>query len=280
MTDRQTKADVSFKLDETKFHSAADVLVYANRMMGMGHPILQCGTVLESMEALERFVGHTVLRSLESKLGPSFVAWLRRNTAMDFDARMELLLPLATGKPIDKTSVLWVDYRAARRLQNEIARGGREVTESEVRRVVKVVADWVDFLSCTVELGNMLRRLKATMELAPPAIASGSEAEKFVVDFLRDARASVSRDRHADVVVVGFGGSKVAIAVKLLSTVAGSGESVSQEITSLQARVVNSVFERGYLVVLVRSAPNELPTVVHENCGGMIETIFVGIGVA
>jgi hypothetical protein len=152
------------KIPSADFHSPDELLANAKAMFSANDPKLLRGVVLESITALEAFVHRTVFDSLKGKLDPLFVTWLETKTRMDFDSRLSVLTPVATGLPIDKSSELWDGYQKARRIRHDVVHAGRKVTRADASLVMETVREWLSYLGSTVELERMLLELKAWVE--------------------------------------------------------------------------------------------------------------------
>lgn len=87
-------------------HSPEELLATAEALVALGDPQMYRAAVLEAITALESCVALTVFERLELLLDPLLVQWLRDHTRMDFDSRLSVLTPVATGRPVDTRGTL------------------------------------------------------------------------------------------------------------------------------------------------------------------------------
>ena len=78
-------------------HTPDEILENAEALLNSNNPKMFRGAILEAITALEAYVQKTVFASLENKLDPLLVKWLQEKTMMDFDTRLSLFTPIATG---------------------------------------------------------------------------------------------------------------------------------------------------------------------------------------
>jgi hypothetical protein len=91
---------------KSDLHTPSELLVAAHKLFDAGDVHLLRPAVLEAMTCLESYVQAVVFKALSNKLDPLLVKWLEDKTRMDFDTRLHLLTPIATGHPITKEGSL------------------------------------------------------------------------------------------------------------------------------------------------------------------------------
>ena len=148
------------------FHTPEELLAGAQSLLDSHDPGFARAAILEAITALEAYVGQVVFRLLESKLDPLLVKWLRERTKLDFDARLSVLVPLATERSVIKGSDLWSRYKRAKQIRNEVTHSGRQVTFSEAEEVVETIFDWLSYLGSAAELDVLLLNLKKHIEFS------------------------------------------------------------------------------------------------------------------
>lgn len=101
-------------------HSSEELLATAEALLALADPQMYRAAVLEAITALESYVSGTVFEQLALLMDPLLVKWLRDRTRMDFDSRLSVLAPVATGRPVDTASGLWQDYKTAKTIRNSV----------------------------------------------------------------------------------------------------------------------------------------------------------------
>jgi hypothetical protein len=163
----------------------------AEALFTCGDPRMLRGAVLEAITALEAFVKDTVFSALDGRLDPLLVKWLEERTKMDFDARLSVLTPVATGRKIDKQSSLWNDYKRAKRIRNTVTHTGARVTTRQARFVIDTVYGWLGHLGSTAELVVALSALKRYIEHeAPDRVSSEKEGISLVHEYFGRTKAA------------------------------------------------------------------------------------------
>jgi hypothetical protein len=214
------------KIPTADLHTPDELLVNATAMFDSGDTKLFRGAILEAITALEEFVHRTVFSSLRKKLDPKLVTWLEMKTRMDFDSRLEILTPVATGLPIDKSSVLWSNYKSAKEIRNKVVHSGRKVTARDVSTVMNTVRNWLSYLSSTVELGTALLDFKRWVENSSAlSINNDAQATQLVVQFFQntkaasaevEAKVSIGQQLKWADVILDFGHRKVLVETKFV----------------------------------------------------------------
>jgi hypothetical protein len=171
-----------------EFHSPSELLAGAAALLASPDPRMMRVVVLEAITALEAFIHATVFALLESKMDPLLVKWLEDKTRMDFDSRLSVLTPVATGQRVDTKSALWNDYKKAKEIRNKVTHGGRKVTREEAKSVFETVRRWMAFLNSTAELDLALVELKRELETAPSPITNERDGVLAVQEFFQRTR--------------------------------------------------------------------------------------------
>lgn len=207
-------------------HTPEELLDGAEVLFSFGNPKMMRGVVLEAITALEAYVQAIVFSALKSKIDPALVEWLEKKTRMDFDSRLSVLTPVAIGRPIDKQSRLWQDYKKAKEIRNRVTHSGRKVASSEARFVIDTVYNWLAYLGSTVELEVALIGLKRYIEeKAPIEINTETDAISIILDYFGRTKAAEALVEEAFQVgaraiqvrpdiVLGFGQYRVLVETK------------------------------------------------------------------
>ncbi|HEU5015557.1 MAG TPA: hypothetical protein VFT66_23750 [Roseiflexaceae bacterium] len=124
----------------------AELLTTADRLYDMGEANMYRASVLEAITALEASVKAIAFPALKARLGGDFSAWIEEKTRMDFDSRLGVVIPLATGLKVDKNARLWDDYKKAKIIRNKVTHAGTKVTRTQARSVIDTVYEWLEYL--------------------------------------------------------------------------------------------------------------------------------------
>jgi len=143
-----------------ELHTPEELLAGAEDLLASDNPVTRRAAVLEAITALESYVQATVFPAMSSKVDAVLVEWIERKTRVDFESRLTVLLPVATGRAIDKQSLLWQGYQKAKEIRNKVVHIGAKVSRSQARFVVDTVHDWLAYLGSTAELEVALIGLK------------------------------------------------------------------------------------------------------------------------
>jgi len=270
-----------------ELHTPDELLANASAMYDSGDSKLFRGAILESITALEAFVQRTVFRSLEGRLDPSLVKWLEEKTKMDFDSRLSVLTPVATGLPIDKSSQLWDGYKIAKEIRNKVVHSGRKVTGTDVELVMATVREWLAYLGSTVELEAVLLALKQWVEQGgKPSIENEAQAIQLVVQYFHQtaaAKTSVEVEinsggrRHRADMILDFGPRKVLVETKF-PRIANNVRNVIRDAVD-QADASRKVANIGQACVIafMRKRPEGVPETVERHKGGEILSIAIEV---
>lgn len=268
-------------------HTPDELLANASAMYTSGDAKLFRGAILESITALEAFVQRTVFRSLESRLDPMLVKWLEEKTKMDFDSRLAVLTPVATGLSIDKSSQLWDGYKKAKEIRNKVVHSGRKVTANDVESVMNTVREWLSYLSSTVELEVVLLALKRWVEQSGKvSIENETQASQLVAQYFQQTAAATTtveveintggRRRSADM-VLDFGPRKVLVETKF-PRFANNVRNVIRDAVD-QADDLRKAANIGQACVIsfLKKRPTGVPETVERHKNGEIFSIAIEV---
>ena len=170
-------------LPPANLHTPEELLGNAEALFAADNPKMLRASVLEAITALEAYVQETVFTALEGKLDSLLVTWLQDKTKMDFDSRLWVFAPIAMGRPVDKASALWSDYKKAKDIRNKITHSGIVVAQSDARFVIDTVYNWLAYLGTTVELGLSLLKLKEYVEANRIPVPNSSVGARLIKDY-------------------------------------------------------------------------------------------------
>lgn len=171
-------------------HTPDELLENAEAMLASKNPKMLRGAILEAITALEAYVQETIFANLENKLDPLLVKWLEEKTKMDFDTRLSILTPIATGVSIDKQTSLWQDYKAAKEIRNKVTHSGKKVSETEARYVVDTVYNWLAYLGKTAGLELELLKFKQYIESNNIRVGSMEKSIELIADYFGRSTAA------------------------------------------------------------------------------------------
>ena len=206
-------------------HTPDELLENAKTLLATKNPKMMRAAILEAITALEAFVQKTVFENLQGKLDPLLVIWLEDKTKMDFDSRLSVLTPVAIGKPINKESDLWENYKKSKSLRNRITHSGEIVSEDDAKFVIDTVHSWLAYLGRTVNLELALMQFRRYVEDNNISIKSEKDANQLIIDYFGRTQAaqaeaevpiSIGNDFsfRADVILK-FGDTRVVIEHKI-----------------------------------------------------------------
>lgn len=125
----------------------AELLETAEKLFSAGDANMYRAAILEAVTALEANVRDKAFPVLREKLGEDMCKWLEDKTRMDFETRISLFIPLATGLKVDKKDRLWNDYKKAKEIRNKVTHTGKKVTRQQTRFVINAVYEWMEYLN-------------------------------------------------------------------------------------------------------------------------------------
>jgi hypothetical protein len=265
-------------------HSPEELLATADALVALLDPHMYRSAVLEAFTALEAYVSGTVFERLELLLDPLLVKWLRERTRMDFDSRLTVLTPLATGRPVNTASDLWRDYKSAKTIRNRVTHSGARVTYAKAVFVLTTVRRWMAFIGSTAELTVTLDGLRRYVEAAHVAVRDERDAASVVQRYFAKAprgmvvvREALDHDQISDFILQ-FSDQRVAVEVKVIGRTAEDAEVSIREFTEGFARTVRSRhFSRGALVVFTRSVPPEAYRVARVVEDGDVSIVVIHV---
>lgn len=188
-------------------HTPEELLDNAEVLFSSNNPKMMRAAVLEAITALEAHVQAVVFPYLNTKLDSSFVEWLKEKTKMDFEARLSVLTPVAMGRPIDKQSILWADYKKAKAIRNKVTHSGTKVSPVDARFVIDTVYKWLGYISGTLDIELALMELKRYIEDNKIQIALESEGLKIIADYFGKTKAATTSQE----VGISFGNRRLLI---------------------------------------------------------------------
>ncbi len=268
-------------------HTPEELLANAEAMYHSGDPKLFRGAILEAITALEAFVQKTVFPSLQSRLDPILTAWLEERTRMDFDARLSVLVPVATGVSIDKSTELWAGYKKAKEIRNDVVHSGRKVAAIDVAVVIRTVREWLSLLGRTVQLETALLELKRWVEQTRGlSIARESEATHLVARYFERSRAASSsfeevvdvngRRRRADL-ILSFGEHKVLIETTFSGTTANIRNVIDSAVSQVDQLRHSAQIGQACVIVFLNKPLLGIPGGVERHRDGQIYSIAIQV---
>jgi hypothetical protein len=125
----------------------AELLETAERLYAIEDTKMYRAAILEAITALEAHVHARAFSALRAKLNEDLIEWLEEKTRMDFDTRLSVFVPLATGLRVDKKDRIWSDYKKAKKIRNEVTHSGSKVTKQQARSVINTVYEWIEYIN-------------------------------------------------------------------------------------------------------------------------------------
>ncbi|MHB1317748.1 MAG: nuclease-related domain-containing protein [Anaerolineae bacterium] len=266
-----------------ELHTPEELLANAEYLLAMHDPKTTRAAVLEAVTALEAYVRDVVFSVLPHRIDPLLVKWLEDKTKMDFQCRLSILTPIATGSPVDKQSRLWQDYMQAREIRNAVTHAGRKVSVEKARFVLRTVHAWLAYIGSTAELERVLIGLKSWLETCSP-VRSGWDAEREVSDYLeKSTPAKIYRDHpiplgsrgvRADVVLQ-FGTRLVLVEIKYLTSPA-TLSSLHSAVERLVGMMTASPQITQGAAVLIHDGPIEagVPEISRHHAGRVLAVVI------
>lgn len=125
----------------------AELLETAERLFSAEDQNMYRAAILEAITALEANVRDKAFPALQLKVGNDLTKWLEEKTRMDFETRLGLFIPLATGLKVNKKDKLWNDYKKSKEIRNKVTHSGTRVTRKQARFVIDTVYEWIEYLN-------------------------------------------------------------------------------------------------------------------------------------
>lgn len=162
--------------------SPAELLETAEKLYATKDPKMMRAAILEAITALEATVRELAFSALKEKLGEELSKWLEDKTKMDFDSRLGLFVPIATGLTIDKTSKLWEDYKKAKQIRNRVTHSGANVVAKQARSVIDTVYEWIAYLNSAQEVEG--KKDSSNYELIGRLLEASARLERVIYSAL------------------------------------------------------------------------------------------------
>ncbi|MCX6998781.1 MAG: hypothetical protein NT106_00545 [Candidatus Sumerlaeota bacterium] len=276
--------DNDMRVPVADLHTPDELLATAVCLLSSGDPHVRRAVVLEAITALEAFVHRTVFSILNRTIDPLLVKWLDEKTRMDFDSRLSVLIPVALGQPVDKSSHLWAEYKKAKEIRNKVTHSGKRVSSDEAQFVLGTVHKWLAYLGSTAEVSLALYELKKFVESAKRPIPNEAAAVNIVRDYFIRTQAAITaqeqdlgRHQRADLVLA-FGANRVVIEVKMVrggryNVLARIGIAIQQ----VAGYVQQAQFTRGVLVIFSTVEPPEPYSTVHTVENGLVSVVVIKV---
>ena len=186
----------------SKLHTPEELLKNAEELFATNNPKMYRASILEAITALEAFVEETVFKTLDKLLDPILVKWLRDRSKMDFDSRLGVFTPLATGIEIDKDQILWKNYKEAKKIRNKITHTGAVAQREQAKFVIDTVYAWLAHLGSTSELKASFLDFKYLVEQKKIIVNSGQQGVKALADYFQGSAAVIGQpDLEKDMVL-------------------------------------------------------------------------------
>lgn len=134
-------------MDQNENLTPAELLETAEKLFSAEDSNMYRAAVLEAITALEANVKNIAFSALKDRVGSDLAKWLEEKTRMDFETRLGLFIPIATGLKIDKKDKLWNDYKKSKEIRNKVTHAGKKVTRSQARSVIDTVYEWIEYLN-------------------------------------------------------------------------------------------------------------------------------------
>ena len=252
-----------------KIYTPEELLAGAESFLMSDDPQMMRAVVLEAITALEAYVTDRVFSLLDKKIDPLLTKWIKDKTRMDFDSRLSVLTPVALGNPVDKGSILWNNYKKAKRIRNEVTHIGRTVSREEAKFVIDTVYEWLAFLGSISEVELALLGLKiffeknkinAKNELALIEIVKQyfvkTKASQYSVETLLSDRTNIRDD-----LILKFGDHTVLIETKLIKSniITFIDTAINQTISMLN---ISGITRAGIIIFHTEAIPAHLDKVV------------------
>lgn len=208
--------------ESADLHTPEELLAGAESLLVERDEQLMRAAVLEAITALEAYVHRTVFGVLHRTIDPALADCLDKKTRMDFDTRLSILVPAATGIAVDQTSSLWQRYKAAKTIRNRVTHGGSRVTREEARTVVETVKEWLSVIGSTADVDLSLLGLKKYVERRKIPVPDEASAVHLVERYFAKTRAAAAEHELAVApqsrvdLVLRFGSRRVLVEVKYL----------------------------------------------------------------
>lgn len=264
-------------------HTPEELLATAEALLASHDPKLRRAVVLEAITALEAFVHRTVFGVLDRTMDPLLVKWLDEKTRMDFDARLGVLTPVATGRPVDRNSERWAQYKRAKEIRNRVTHSGHRVSATEAAFVLETVRAWLGHLGSTGDMALALAELKHYIESSNLAVPDEVSAVRIVRDYFGQSRAAATdipiRGRRRADLVLKFGNYSVLVETKMVRGAKGGLEARIQEATWQAADYIREAeFTRAAVLIFCTEPIPEAYQTVRTVQEGAVSVVVIRVG--
>lgn len=263
---------------ETKVHNPSELLAGAHSLLERDDPHFNRAAVLEAISALEAYVASVIMNALEQEYPASLVELLKQKTKMDFDSRLSVLVPLATGQDLDKGGQLWQKYKKCKGIRNKVTHIGSVVDYEEAKLTVNTVFEWLSFMGSTAEIDISMLSLKKTIERNPQKYSNyqslENELSKFF-DITNSYKASFGNLHETpdgklieSDIEVEIGSKKVVIEVRNLHDRFSIDMQLERASSMVRDLVHSGKFDKGVLLLLCRhEIPEKYESLIRRNSG-------------
>jgi hypothetical protein len=269
-------------------HTPAELLDTARELLASNNQKLYRGAILEALASLESFIHLTIFPSLQQRFSAEFSKWLEEKTLMDFDSRLSILAPIATGIPVGKSSALWSRYKQTRQIRKGVVHGNRKVTKAEAEAVINTTAEWMAYLGSTIELENALLELKRWVEsqsISP--VQTSRDAEEVIVSFFAQSGAAKQwmhqqfrvEGKYWEVdVILEFETRKVLIETKFVTQKSRFlREKINEGLRQIdRLRHISGISQAG-LVIFARWSKEDVPAAVEKHSNGEVLVVLISV---
>lgn len=174
-------------------HTPEEILENAKILFETSNPRMMRAAILEAITALEAYVQYVVFLALGSKYPQPIVDLLDTKTRLDFDSRLSVLVPIATGLEIKTTSSLWVSYKKAKQIRNQVTHTGSKVSSKEAKFVINTVEEWLAYLASTAAMEIALVELKRYIETNQIPVKTSKDAEQVIAEYFGRTSAAINK---------------------------------------------------------------------------------------
>ncbi|MHA1279997.1 MAG: hypothetical protein ACTSQ8_22615 [Candidatus Helarchaeota archaeon] len=240
-----------------------ELLSNAEELFSYSELLFMRAVVLEAWAAFETYLYITVFSSLSSAFDSKLLNWIEKRSRNNIVDRVKILVPLALGRPIDKS--LYDNFIKAKEIRNKVVHQGIEVSRVEAKYVKDTVYKLLAFLGSTVELRIALKELKEFFEKQSKAIISSEmEANQLIADFFSKKKELIvehtpffSNLSFTPDVILKFGDYNVVVETKYLKQRIIS-EVVSEAIDQIHIYLDSNLGNIGVLIIFYKGEVDEV----------------------
>jgi len=180
-------------LPDANIHTPEEILENARILFETSNPRMMRAAILEAITALEAYVQYVVFLALESRYPQPIVELLDAKTRLDFDSRLSILVPAATGLEIKTNSSLWNSYKKAKQIRNQVTHTGSKVSSKDAKFVIDTVEEWLAYLASTAAMEIALVELKRYIETNRIPIKTAKDAEQAIAEYFGRTSAAINK---------------------------------------------------------------------------------------